>query len=122
MSSPSSALSGRRILLVEDEYFIADDMVRKFEESGAEVVGPFSRVEDAMAALSSNPHLDGAVLDINLQGRMVFPLADELTARCVRFVFATGYDHHTIPPRFDHIVRCEKPADPETVISALFDT
>ncbi|ACF00878.1 response regulator [Rhodopseudomonas palustris] len=122
MISQSTALAGLRILLVEDEYFIADDMMRKFEESGAEVVGPFSRIEDALAAVSSNQHLDAAVLDINLQGKMVYPIADELTARGVRFVFATGYDHHTIPARFDHIVRCEKPADPETVISALFQT
>lgn len=75
-----------------------------------------------MAALSSNPHLDGAVLDINLQAGWSSRSPMKLTARGVRFVFATGYDHHTIPPRFDHIVRCEKPADPETVISALFDT
>ena len=122
MAGQSSALSGRRILLVEDEYFIADDMVRQFEERGAEVIGPFARIEDALVAVSSDQHLDGAVLDINLHGRMVFPLADELAARGVRFVFATGYDHQRIPSRHDHIVRCEKPADPEAVVAALFDS
>ncbi|NEW87477.1 response regulator [Rhodopseudomonas sp. WA056] len=120
MTGRSGVLSGRRFLLVEDEYFIADDMARKFEESGADVVGPFSRVDDALAALASSAHCDAAVLDINLQGEMVFPLADELIARGIRFVFTTGYDHHTIPARFEHIVRFEKPAEPEAVITALF--
>ncbi|RED34492.1 CheY-like chemotaxis protein [Rhodopseudomonas thermotolerans] len=120
MIAHNPGVTGRRVLLVEDEYFIADDMVRVFEELGAEVVGPFSRIEDALAAVSAADRLDAAVLDVNLQGTMVFPLADELTARGIRFVFATGYDHHAIPARFDHVVRCEKPADPEAVITALF--
>ncbi|PZA13020.1 response regulator [Rhodopseudomonas palustris] len=117
----NTAMSGRRILLVEDEYFIADDMVRLFQERGAEVVGPFSRIEDALAAVSAADRLDAAVLDVNLHGTIVFPLADELTARGIRFVFTTGYDHHVIPARFDHVVRCGKPIDPEAVIAALFD-
>ena len=120
MTGSTHALSGRRVLLVEDDYFIVDDMVRAFRASGADVIGPVPSVEGALDLIAETAHLDGAVLDINLRGEMVYPVADALRERGVPFVFATGYDQAVIPPRYAEVTRCEKPVDPSTVAKTLF--
>jgi len=114
------SLEGRRILLVEDEYFIVQDLARAFAQAGAEVIGPAATVADALRRIAATPKLDGAVLDINLQGEMVYPVADALATRGVPFVFATGYDRENIPDRFSARIRCEKPVKPDQVARALF--
>ncbi len=116
----SRLLEGRNVLVVEDEYFIADDMRRVFEENGATVIGPVGSVEDALAILSEAPPIDGAVLDINLRQTMVFPIADLLRQRGVPFVFATGYESIVIPERLRDAVHCEKPGEAARVADALF--
>jgi CheY-like chemotaxis protein len=113
-------LEGRRVLLVEDEYFIVDDMMHLFRSKGAEIVGPAASVGDALGLIEAAGHIDGAVLDVNLQGKMVYPVADALLARGVPFVFATCYDLGAIPARYEHIARCEKPVAPFAVARALF--
>jgi CheY-like chemotaxis protein len=113
-------LAGRTVLVVEDEYFIAQDLVRVFRRCGAGVIGPAASVERAMELLSRTEHLDGAVLDVNLRGDTVFPVAAALRQRHIRFVFTTGYDQGIIPEPYRDIVRCEKPVDPLAVAAALF--
>ncbi len=120
MTGKANPLTGRKVLLVEDDYFIVDDMVRAFRASGADIVGPVPSVRDALGLIAETAHLDGAVLDINLRDEMVYPVADELRARGVPFVFATGYDQAVIPPRYAEVRRCEKPVDPSAVAKALF--
>ena len=114
------ALAGRRVLLVEDEYFIADELQRMFEESGAEVLGPVASVQGALDLIASTPKIDGAVLDMNLREVMVFPVADALQARGVPFVFATGYEKIAIPARYAGVGYCEKPFEATQVAHALF--
>jgi CheY-like chemotaxis protein len=113
-------LEGKRILLVEDEYFIVDDLARAFRAAGAVVLGPVATVSEALMLVVASGALDGAVLDINLQGEPVYPVADALVTRGVPFIFSTGYDRETIPSRFDGYMRCEKPVSPERVVKALF--
>ena len=113
-------LNGRHVLVVEDEYFIVDDMRRVFEESGAQVIGPVGNIDDALAVIAESPRIDGAVLDINLREVMVFPVADALRARGVPFVFATGYEENAVPKRLRDAIRCEKPIDPARLAEALF--
>jgi CheY-like chemotaxis protein len=113
-------LAGRRVLLVEDEYFIADDTARIFAAGGAEVVGPVASVGDALTLLAATPRLDAAVLDINLQGEMAYAVADALSERGVPFVFATGYDKASVPERYAAVIHCEKPVDPQKIARALF--
>jgi len=113
-------LARRKILLVEDEYFIVDDLIRAFEAAGAEVVGPVASVDDALDLIEETERIDGAVLDVNLRGEMGYPVADALLARGVPFVFATGYDKGAVPPQYAHITRCEKPVDPGRIAQALF--
>ncbi|GJE41523.1 response regulator [Methylobacterium soli] len=120
MTSTTNPLAGRRVLVVEDEYFIADDLRRHFEERGAEVLGPVPRVEDALALIAATAEIDAAVLDVNLQDEMVYPVADALQARGVPFLFATGYEKTAIPARFADVRHCEKPFEPERIAGALF--
>ena len=109
-----------RILIVEDDYFIAEDLRRSFQKSGAEVIGPVPTAEEAVELLSKTLDLDGAVLDINLDtDGPVFPIADALAARNVPFVFATGYDGDIIPDRFAGVRRFEKPCDPVMIFGYL---
>jgi CheY-like chemotaxis protein len=111
---------GKRILLVEDEYLIVQDMARAFSAAGATVLGPAATVSEALNLVMSSGSLDAAVLDINLQGEMVYPVADALMHRGVAFVFSTGYDRDAIPSRFDGYVRCEKSFSPEHIAKVLF--
>ena len=111
------SLQDRIILLVEDEYMLADDVRQELEGSGATVLGPVPDVAGAMELLAANEEIDGAVLDVNLGGSPSFPIADALIGRDIPFVFSTGYDSHALPERYQLILRCEKPA-PTGLISA----
>jgi CheY-like chemotaxis protein len=106
-----TGLHNRRILVVEDDYLLADDLRYALEKGGAIVLGPVPRVEMALKLINCGPTLDGALLDINLAGEMVFPVADALAARNVCFLFTTGYAASDVPPKYRHVARCEKPLD-----------
>lgn len=107
------------ILVVEDEFLLADDICFELTKREATVIGPAASVEQGIALLNATEGLSGAVLDVNLRGEPVFPLADALLARGLPFVFATGYDASVIPDRFQHVPRCEKPVRLSRVVEAL---
>jgi DNA-binding LytR/AlgR family response regulator len=119
MSSLTQRLGGRRILLVEDEYFIAQDLRRSFAEVGADIIGPLPTVADALLQFERSAPIDAAVLDINLRGEMVYPLVDRLLEANVTIVFVTGYDASEIPPKYRHVARCEKPLSMQRLVTAL---
>jgi DNA-binding NtrC family response regulator len=98
-----------RILVVEDEYLIAQDMAHEIREMGGEVIGPVPNVDRAMDAIEAETGISAALLDINLGGESVYPIADALVARGVPVIFATGYDDDAIPARYGHLDRCQKP-------------
>jgi two-component SAPR family response regulator len=77
---------------------------------GCSVVGPFSRCSDAMLALDADA-VDAAILDVNLDGEMVYPLAAMLEDRGVPFIFVTGYGVESIDRRFTHIPVIQKPVE-----------
>jgi DNA-binding response OmpR family regulator len=118
--APDGPLASRRVLVVEDEFFLADDMAAALRALGAEVVGPAPTRDMAMSLLAAE-RVDAAVLDMNLRGEMIFPVADALRARGVPFVFATGYDASATPPAYRDVPRWEKPFDPEELVRALPD-
>ncbi len=120
MTQSTLPLTGRRVLLVEDDYFIAVDLKTGFEEGGAEVLGPVPSVKEALALIASTAQIDAAVLDINLQDELVYPVADALHARGVPFLFATGYDPAAVPPPHGGVTLCQKPIDPQIVARTLF--
>ena len=114
-----TGLEGRRVLVIEDEYFIADDISRALTKLGAEVVGPAPDLEHATALLSSGERIDPAVLDINLHGELAYPLADALKARGIPVLFATGYDQTSIPAGYEDVPRWEKPFDHQALARVL---
>src|SRR5436190_2334693 len=112
-------LEGRRFLVVEDEYFIAVDLVVTLEALGVEVAGPAASVKEALQLLERGDHLDGAVLDINLRNERVYPVAEVLRSRRVPFVFTTGYDAAVVPSAYADVPRCEKPVDERRLVRCL---
>jgi CheY-like chemotaxis protein len=112
-------LPGRRVLVVEDEYFLADDISRALRSSGADVAGPVGELEEALRILNDGSIVDGAVLDVNIHSDMVFPVAQELRARRVPFVFTTGYDKISIASEFHDVPIWEKPIDIAAMIRGL---
>ncbi|WP_312016857.1 response regulator [Bradyrhizobium liaoningense] len=112
-------LRGRRILVVEDEYFIAVDIKERLEAAGAVVVGPVATMGKALSLMESET-LDGAILDLNLGGEMGFRVADAFKERAIPFVLATGYGRTDIPTRFADVALCKKQIDATEIASALF--
>ncbi|GGH23290.1 hypothetical protein GCM10007036_28950 [Alsobacter metallidurans] len=98
----------KRVLVVEDDYFLAADIASALHGMGAEVVGPVADQTAATKLLDSQT-VSAAVLDIRLGGETVYPLASELKTRGIHFIFATGYGDTVIPPEFRGVPCFEKP-------------
>ncbi|HEV8449568.1 MAG TPA: response regulator [Gemmatimonadaceae bacterium] len=113
------ALEGRHILVIEDEHIVAEALSRCLRTCGAEIIGPAATVEQALKLIESNAQIDGALLDIDLRGVRAYAVADDLIARGVPFVFATGYET-TIPDRYRHVTVIQKPFDVAETAAALF--
>lgn len=115
-------ISGRRILLVEDEPLVAMMMSQMIGDLGATVVGPFGTVGEAIAAGAEG--LDAAVLDVNVAGELVYPLAERLATSGTPMVFLTGYDAESIDDRFNEADVLTKPideADLANCLASIFD-
>lgn len=104
-------LSGRRVLVVEDEYFLADDIVQALTALGARIVGPVGELNEAVTLVAGDLAIDAAIVDINLHSEMIFPVVRTLRARKVPMIFTTGYDKGTIEAEFHDVRLCEKPLD-----------
>jgi len=87
----SSALQGRRVLVVEDETMIAMMVEDMLDELGCAVVGPAHALDVALALAKTETDIDAAVLDVNLAGQAVYPVADALREKGVPAIFSTGY-------------------------------
>jgi CheY-like chemotaxis protein len=109
---------GVRLLIVEDEYFLAQDLADRFERLGAEVLGPAGTVREALS-LARSAQIDGAVLDVNLKGERVYPVADLLLQKQIPFVFASGYGGELEPDAYSHVPRCIKPVNFAMLVQAL---
>jgi len=111
-------LAGKRILVVEDEYFIASDLQRALRDEGAEVIGPVGDLARGLRMVAEG-ELDAAILDVNLEGSMSYPIADQLAAERVPYMFLTGYDGWSLPPAYRSTPRLAKPFAQPDVIEAL---
>lgn len=118
MTIDKALLTGLRVLVVEDDYFIADEICTTLREHGAEVIGPAPDVEHGLVLVKSH-HIDCAVLDINLHGNLAFSLASELQRRGTPSIFATGYDSSMLPDAFSGSVRLEKPVNLSALLQAV---
>ena len=109
----------RRILVVEDEFFLAEELSRELEAAGAVVIGPAACIQGALALIEGEAPIDAALLDVNLGGEMVFPVAEALVVRSVPFVFTSGYDDHFLAEHYALMPRCQKPTDITSILDQL---
>ncbi len=114
----AGALDGCRVLVVEDEFVIADELARALAGEGAEVVGPAPSVGQGIA-VAQGQSIHAAVLDINLGGTLAWPLVDMLLARSVAVTLVTGYDGSSVPARYSHLPRWAKPVAMRDLTQAL---
>jgi CheY-like chemotaxis protein len=114
----SGELAGMRILVAEDEFFIALVVEETLHDLGVTVLGPYPDLAQATEA-ATREKFDGAVLDINLGGEMVYPLAERLQRNGIPFVFTTGYAAADLPERFRVFEILRKPVDARRLTEAV---
>jgi DNA-binding LytR/AlgR family response regulator len=113
-------LAGLKILVVEDSFLIAEQLSDLLAHYGCEVVGPVGRLASGLKLVEDGTAVDGAVLDVNLDGEFCFPIAAALARRAVPFVFLTGYDNgDIIPVAFAAAPRLGKPLDEDRLVRTL---
>jgi DNA-binding response OmpR family regulator len=114
-----AALGGVRVLVVEDEFLIAMELVALLEEAGAEIVGPCANVREALSA-AGGEQFSVAILDLRLGGELASPVARELSRRGVPFIFYTGQAHSDpILAEWPHVKVMAKPASPKQIVDAI---
>jgi len=107
-----------RILVVEDDFLVATLVAEILESVGWQVVGPVACLATALDAAASED-FDAAVLDVNLRGQTVYPVAEALDARSVPFVFVTSYSREALPPLFCGRPHLGKPFAPGELIGTV---
>ncbi len=111
------SLRGRRLMIVEDEFLVAMLLEGILEDEGAVIVGPFGRVPPAIEA-AEQAELDLAVLDVNVAGEKVYPVAEALARRGVPFLLLSGYGDTAAPDHPDWPV-CSKPFERKVLLERL---
>lgn len=114
----SDALAGRRVLIVEDESLVSMLLETILEDLGCETVGPAGSVDEGIG-VASEQLIDAALLDVNVAGQLVFPIAQILKTRGVPFVFSTGYGEGGLPDEWRGSTTIQKPFTEITVRDAL---
>src|SRR5262245_62224655 len=113
------SLAGTSVLIVEDTYVVADALRYLIDGYGGSVSAIVPSLPRAFEALAAAP-VDIAVLDINLNGTSVVPLADHLRTKGVPFVFLTGYgDEALLPEHLRGQPRFDKPVEAERLVRAV---
>ena len=112
-------LSGRRVLVVEDESLVAMLLEAILEDMGCTPVGPVASVEEGLAMARDEDSLDAALLDVNVAGQQVFPIAEALKARGVPFVFSTGYGEGGLTEAWRGHPTVQKPFTENAIREAL---
>lgn len=115
----SQAFAGRRVLVVEDESLVAMLLETILEDMGCVPVGPAATVDEGLQLAGEDQPLDSALLDVNVAGKQVFPIAEALKARGVPFVFSTGYGEGGLPDEWRGQPTLQKPFTEAAVRDAL---
>jgi len=115
----TGSLAGKKVLIVEDEYLLASVLRDVVEDLGADVLGPFPKVQPALHVFAEGRMPDIGLLDVNLGTENSFPLADELARRGIPTVLLTGYDAGTLPPQYRGFAYLRKPIDLASVTAVL---
>jgi CheY-like chemotaxis protein len=122
MDGATSSLQGLRILVVEDNFLVAEVIRDMLAASGCVIVGPVARLDEGVR-LASQEALDGAVLDVNLNGERCYPIARALRDRGVPYLFLTGYDDDSAmaPQELKPARHLSKPVLQVHLVEALLD-
>jgi len=112
------SLEGIRVLIVEDEFFLADDLARALRAAGGEPVGPVATVEQAEGLLASE-QVDAAILDLNLRGRMASEFVERLATTGLPCLIVSGYGNDGLPASINAVRKLEKPVSPAAVMKTL---
>ncbi len=115
-AAPQDSLA---VLVVEDEFLIAEEMVAMLEDAGHVVLGPAGSVRAAEAMLAGDPQPDVAVIDANLRGETSAPLATRLRERGIPFCVCTGYRINDLKSLFGDVATIRKPIDPKQLLQTL---
>ena len=115
-----AALDGRRIMVVEDEVLIAMLIEASLQDEGCDVVGPFGRLHEALHAAEAEK-LDAAIMDVNLAGDRIFPVAELLWQRSVPFLLLSGYGETALPDDRRYWKLQSKPFEINRVLATVGD-
>ncbi|WP_349962514.1 response regulator [Rhizobium sp. ZPR3] len=113
--------SGKRLLVAESGYFLADEVRQKLRELGAMIVGPIHNLEYASDLIEAND-VDAAILDLNLEPEQVFPLVERLDRQKIPYLFALGGEPIDASMKFTGFVLSKRPVALEHIAKALFGT
>ena len=117
-TSPARSLEGTKVLIVEDEFLLADDLTRAVNKVGGRTIGPAKSVSHAQELIAKeNP--DAAILDINLRGELACEFVEQLTARRLPCLIVSGYGEDALPESLRNVPRLEKPVNAPSVVSGL---
>ena len=114
-------LQGLRILVVEDEYFIAMEIANAIKCCGGSVIGPAADLEKARD-LAQHETVDGVILDLMLNGKTSLPFVDELMSWSTPVILATGYAQSHIPERYSNLPQLTKPLREATLVRLIEQT
>lgn len=118
-SEPQQGKTARlRVLVVEDESLVAMFLEDVLEDLGHQMVGPYSRVDAALTAAQAED-FDVAILDVNVNGQAIFPVAETIAARGIPFIFSTGYGQKSLPEEYRSRPTLDKPFLPGDVEAVL---
>jgi DNA-binding response OmpR family regulator len=115
-SAVGEAVNPFRVLVVEDEMLIALCIEQCLTAQGHKVVGPVARRDEALR-YAADPAFDFALLDVNLGGEQVYPVAATLTRNSVPFAFLSGHGASGLRPEWKHAPMLEKPFSCEALIA-----
>ncbi|MHA1518467.1 MAG: response regulator [Alphaproteobacteria bacterium] len=111
-------MSAQSILVVEDEFLIALDIVAALEQAGIAVAGPVSTVADALATIERQP-LRGVLLDAHLGSESAVRIADALTSRRLPFAFVSGYGRESLPEAYSNAPLVRKPFTDQDLLTTI---
>jgi DNA-binding response OmpR family regulator len=114
-------LLGCRILIVEDNFLLAEAVAEILESAGAKIVGPHASMIEAFENLTEINAIDGAILDIGLGEHVSYPLAEALQTTGIPFMFLTGVKRDSLPPQFARTPHMLKPFTDEILVARLVE-
>jgi DNA-binding response OmpR family regulator len=115
---PDTAAAPIRVLVVEDEPLVAENLRADLDDAGFDVVGVAPRLDRALR-LIAELGFDAAILDANLAGTSAAPAAAVLSMRKIPFVVLSGYAREQLPREFSNAVYVQKPYRPNQLISQV---